>query len=554
MEKRKRSDDEEEEPTPGCSGWVPDSKVRIISSDDEESEPPLVVDDDDEDFLRFVVIDEVGSEEGGEDGEREADLQIHFAGSDVSDWDADLADAPEDPAVAAEDCSVPSKRKGKFCHVCRVNITQRLRRHAEEKHVPWWLSPNRACWTCQGTAQSATFASYRHEECPQVAMTDADIPQFVALGNGLLRILQTALSCATLEDLLRHIVKKGWYPQSPRAATLSFQQRALMWLFERENRMPLTPFSQMSVSPPRSPCNLLHFKVLLLVLPHVSQDVRDEIQRGEYVDRGALRPFQRRVTYTSDAHLHIRNVQDLQRYRGDRWDSVLRVTSLISNFPFPHQWDSFGEAVREEGVFGTVGIHPTICMGKPFIHPRLLEQLRTLLEHPRCVGFGEVGLDYVRGPSPSQQSRQRSHLRTLLAEKPSGLPLVMHCRGGETAFEDLAEIINDCCKNEPIMVHCFLGTPIDRDLLMAATKTLYLSVNPKGLDLPDVARLHLDAAIRGMELDRILLETDFPHLSVNPRQDLSAVARWVGRLKGVCASVVLEANRRNVARLFGLPE
>ena len=59
--------------------------------------------------------------------------------------------------------------------------------------------------------------------------------------------------------------------------------------------------------------------------------------------------------------------------------------------------------------------------------------------------------------------------------------------------------------------------------------------------------------LRGLRLDQILLETDYPYLSRAPRPDLYRLAEWVGIVKGVCPAIVLEANRRNVALLFGLP-
>ena len=102
------------------------------------------------------------------------------------------------------------------------------------------------------------------------------------------------------------------------------------------------------------------------------------------------------------------------------------------------------------------------------------------------------------------------------------------------------------------MLHCFLGTEDDVHRISQTTKSLFISLGPKSLELPEIHLQGLEAAVRGMELSQLLVETDFPYLSKTPRQDLQRVATWVGRLKGVCACLVLEANRRNVEQLFAM--
>jgi Tat protein secretion system quality control protein TatD with DNase activity len=63
----------------------------------------------------------------------------------------------------------------------------------------------------------------------------------------------------------------------------------------------------------------------------------------------------------------------------------------------------------------------------------------------------------------------------------------------------------------------------------------------------------IKTAIRGVDLDRLLIETDAPYLVKRPCQVLLLIAEWVGDIKGCCAAIILEANRRNAIRLFSLP-
>ena len=67
-----------------------------------------------------------------------------------------------------------------------------------------------------------------------------------------------------------------------------------------------------------------------------------------------------------------------------------------------------------------------------------------LLRDPRCVGVGEVGLDYYHHTQERERSLQRSYLHTLLPQVAStSKPLVIHCRDSSQACKDLLRILKN---------------------------------------------------------------------------------------------------------------
>ena len=66
--------------------------------------------------------------------------------------------------VAREEREVKRKReseggkgKSKICFVCGPVEAKKMGRHLDYQHLPWWISPATACWTCQQAERSLAF-------------------------------------------------------------------------------------------------------------------------------------------------------------------------------------------------------------------------------------------------------------------------------------------------------------------------------------------------------------------------------------------------------------
>jgi TatD DNase family protein len=160
-------------------------------------------------------------------------------------------------------------------------------------------------------------------------------------------------------------------------------------------------------------------------------------------------------------------------------------------------------AERHEGVHAALGIHPHQAGNA---EAGRLSELRELLGHERAVAVGEAGLDYYRDYAPRDRQRALFQAELDLAAE-LGKPVVVHSRAadGETAAA-LAGFTGT------VVMHCFSSPGL---LDVALERRYYVSfagnlTYPKAYDLR--------ACARGVPRDRVLVETDTPYLSPQPRR------------------------------------
>ncbi len=81
-------------------------------------------------------------------------------------------------------------------------------------------------------------------------------------------------------------------------------------------------------------------------------------------------------------------------------------------------------AERFDEVYAAVGRHPNEATG---YDAAVLDELRELAEHPKCVAIGETGLDTFRDYAPIADQRVAFADHIELARE-VGKPLVIHTR------------------------------------------------------------------------------------------------------------------------------
>ena len=84
-------------------------------------------------------------------------------------------------------------------------------------------------------------------------------------------------------------------------------------------------------------------------------------------------------------------------------------------------------AERHDGVFATVGCHPTSA-GE--FDDELAAEIRKLAEHERVRAIGETGLDYYRDSASREDQRVAFDAQIEIADR-IGLPIVIHARDPE---------------------------------------------------------------------------------------------------------------------------
>jgi TatD DNase family protein len=199
-------------------------------------------------------------------------------------------------------------------------------------------------------------------------------------------------------------------------------------------------------------------------------------------------------------------------------------------------------ADRHDSVWAVVGWHPHDAAVAD------VPALRPLLEHPRVVALGEVGLDFYRDNAPRSVQRRVFAEQIDLANE-LALPLVIHTRDadGET-FPMLA------AARVPVVLHCF-SSP---DRLDEAVARGYLVSFAGNVTYPNAAELQ--EAARRVPADQLLAETDSPYLAPVPLRgrrnrpvNVLRTLAYLAELRGVAEATLAAAIEANAARVFGLP-
>ncbi|HTJ81465.1 MAG TPA: TatD family hydrolase [Polyangiaceae bacterium] len=205
-------------------------------------------------------------------------------------------------------------------------------------------------------------------------------------------------------------------------------------------------------------------------------------------------------------------------------------------------------AARRPDVFAAVGLHPHDAK---VMSTEWLGELEALLDAPRVVALGEIGLDYHYMHSDKEQ--QRNVFGALIAlAKQKRKPIVVHTR---SAAADTLEILEaEGARDVGGIIHCFSE---DRAFAERALD-LDFDLSFSGIVTFKNARAVQDVATWAPE-DRILIETDSPYLAPVPFRGKTCepahivhTAAKVASLRGVDIDALAEATTKNASRRLGL--
>ena len=207
-------------------------------------------------------------------------------------------------------------------------------------------------------------------------------------------------------------------------------------------------------------------------------------------------------------------------------------------------------ADQHTAIYATVGVHPheaSKASGETY------KRLAELLQHPKVLALGEIGLDYHYDFSPRDVQRN-VFIEQMRVAADARKPIVIHTR---EAWEDTLALLEQYWKPTglPGIMHCFSGTPAEAKRCIELG--FYLSFGgivtfPKTLGLQEAARL--------APIDRILVETDAPYLAPVPKRGkrnepafVMETAQKVAQLRGTTPAAIAEATSRNFQILTGKP-
>lgn len=209
-------------------------------------------------------------------------------------------------------------------------------------------------------------------------------------------------------------------------------------------------------------------------------------------------------------------------------------------------------------VWCSSGIHP-LHADEVSPDPGDWGNLSIVAADPRCVAWGELGLDkhYDRPPRAVQGrvlTDQLDCIAGIESRTPRRLPFVVHCR---EAFDDLLPVLRASgVAPDRFVFHCFTGGPADARAVLdfgAMISFTGIATYRNAREVREAARL--------IPLDRLMVETDAPFLSPEPKRGVrpcepwmaSLTARALADLRGEQWADFHAAINANTARFFGIP-
>ncbi len=250
-----------------------------------------------------------------------------------------------------------------------------------------------------------------------------------------------------------------------------------------------------------------------------------------------------------DSHCHL-NDKDLYK----EIDSIIQnaknvgVTKfLVVGYDKESSFLAVELAKKYEEIFAAVGFQPEELDG---VSEEDFIETMSLLDEPKVVALGEIGLDYYWEKDPQKIERQKEFfVRQIGLANEHQLPISVHCRD---AIGDCLNILKD---NRPLsggVMHCYSGSV---DSMKEFIKIgMYISLG--GPVTFKNAKTPKEVAAE-VPLDKLLIETDSPYLAPHPLRgtrnepaNVKLVAEQIANIRNTSLEEIEKATYENACNLF----
>ena len=207
---------------------------------------------------------------------------------------------------------------------------------------------------------------------------------------------------------------------------------------------------------------------------------------------------------------------------------------------------SIALAEKYDYFYVAAGVHPEAAGGFTERDP---EEIARLLQHPKCVALGEIGLDYHYEDACPRDVQQKVFETQLRLAKELDVPVIIHDR---EAHGDTMDLLR---KYRPKgTMHCFSGSV---EMAMELVK-LGIHIGLGGVVTFKNARHSVEVA-KAIPLESLLLETDAPYMTPVPyrgkRCDSSMIvytAAKIAEVRDMALRDVLLATKENAQRVYNI--
>lgn len=270
-----------------------------------------------------------------------------------------------------------------------------------------------------------------------------------------------------------------------------------------------------------------------------------------------------------DTHCHL----NFKAFESNWNDVISRAQQagvrafIIVGTDYPTSLKAIEIAECTPGAYAAVGIHPHHAQSITTVSDlkAALVQIEPLIQKPKVVAIGEVGLDYHHYQETKHKPLETNaawqnfkqiqlelfSCQILFAQK-YDKPLIMHSReAGEDVLNQLShnQVPNNLLQG---VFHCFDGSKKYAKKIIEAG--FFISFTGNVTYVPD----RMEVAI-GVPMDRLLLETDSPYMSpyplrnqVNEPANILNIAQAHARSRNTSVVEIIEKTTLNAVNLFKL--
>lgn len=221
-----------------------------------------------------------------------------------------------------------------------------------------------------------------------------------------------------------------------------------------------------------------------------------------------------------DTHCHLLDdkfKEDIDKVLARIKDANASSLICATNLKDSNRLIDFLETHNDFDLYGSIGLDPQE-VGHEGAEDFDVEKYREILntKNKKIVAIGEIGLDYYWKENLEHKELQKDVFeQQVKLAKEFNLPVIIHCRDKDDdehgAFADLFEILERVKSPATGVVHSFTGNLQQAEELIEMG--YYLGFN--GIITFKNAG-HLPGLVKGLPIDKILIETDAPYLAPVP--------------------------------------
>jgi len=249
-----------------------------------------------------------------------------------------------------------------------------------------------------------------------------------------------------------------------------------------------------------------------------------------------------------DTHAHLEEIENLAKIITEAKSAgIVAVIGVGSDYQSNQEVLDLAQTYQGF-IYPAIGLHPYNLKNAEI--DRTLEFIEAHIG--QAIGIGEVGLDYHKKVrAVAEKDLQKRVFREILTiARKYKKPVSIHSR---YAWRDALTLVEEA-RLEKAVFHWYTGTSsVLRDII---SQGYFISATP-------AVEYHAEhrRAVKGIPLDRLLLETDSPvvyrlgsEFEYEARPiDVIRVLKGTASLKGVSEAQIAEVTTNNALKFYGLP-